>query len=183
MNRLLVKRQTSKYLTNMKILFVFFALTICTAYGQDTSLIKKDIEVSLNSWHKAAADADFEAYFDLMTSDAVFIGTDATENWQLEEFKSFSKPYFDKGKAWSFTAIERNVYLSPSDDTIAWFDEHLNTQMGVCRGSGIMKKIDNKWKVQHYVLSIAVPNENVSALTNLKKEWDSEYINNSMKKM
>ncbi len=183
MNRLLVKRQTSKHLTNMKILFVFFALTISTAYCQDTSIIKKDIEVSLNSWHKAAADADFEAYFGLMTSDAVFIGTDATENWQLEEFKSFSKPYFDKGKAWSFTAIERNVYLSTSDDTIAWFDEHLSTQMGVCRGSGIMKKVDGQWKVQHYVLSIAVPNENVSALTTLKKEWDSEYINNSIKKM
>lgn len=156
----------------MKILFVFFALTISTTYGQDTSLIKKEIEVSLNSWHKAAADADFEAYFGLMTSDAVFIGTDATENWQLEEFKSFSKPYFDKGKAWSFTAIERNVYLSTSDDTIAWFDEHLSTQMGICRGSGIMKRVDGQWKIQHYVLSIAVPNENVSALTTLKKEWD-----------
>jgi ketosteroid isomerase-like protein len=33
----------------------------------------------LDSWHKAAAEAKFDAYFDKMTEDAVFIGTDATE--------------------------------------------------------------------------------------------------------
>ena len=41
----------------------------------------------LDAWHKAAADANFDAYFNLMTDDAVFIGTDATENWNLTELK------------------------------------------------------------------------------------------------
>jgi hypothetical protein len=31
--------------------------------------------------HKAAGGAQFDAYFNLMTADAIFIGTDATENW------------------------------------------------------------------------------------------------------
>jgi ketosteroid isomerase-like protein len=52
----------------------------------------------LDSWHKAAAEAKFDAYFDKMTEDAVFIGTDATENWGKPDFQEFAKPYFDKGR-------------------------------------------------------------------------------------
>ncbi|GAA0871559.1 nuclear transport factor 2 family protein [Gangjinia marincola] len=133
--------------------------------------VKKSINNTLENWHEAAAEADFDAYFNLMTKDAVFIGTDATENWQLEEFKSFSKPYFDKGKAWSFSRLERNIYLD-RNGTIAWFDELLDTQMGICRGSGVVVKTNDGWKVKHYILSIAIPNENVSQVTALKKKFD-----------
>ena len=107
-----------------------------------------------------------------MTDDGVFIGTDATENWQNKAFREFSKPYFDKGKAWSFTAVERNIYVGDSGE-IAWFDELLDTQMEICRGSGVVKKENGQWKIAHYVLSIAVPNENVAELIKLKKEKDS----------
>jgi ketosteroid isomerase-like protein len=41
----------------------------------------------LDSWHKAA-EAKFDTYFDKMTEDAVFIGTDATENWGKPAFKN-----------------------------------------------------------------------------------------------
>ena len=126
----------------------------------------------MDAWHKAAAEADFDAYFNLMTTDGVFIGTDATENWQKDAFKEFSKPYFDKGKAWSFSALERNVYVNSTED-FAWFDELLDTQMKICRGSGVLKKINGEWKIAHYVLSIAVPNDKVDALIALKKESDS----------
>ena len=47
-----------------------------------------------------------------MADDAIFIGTDATENWNKKDFMSFSKPYFDNGKAWNFTSLERNIYFS-----------------------------------------------------------------------
>ncbi len=56
-----------------------------------------------------------------MTYDAVFIGADATENWQRDAFMGFSKPYFDKGKAWNFTAVERNIYINNEAD-FAWCD-------------------------------------------------------------
>ncbi|RAJ18009.1 nuclear transport factor 2 family protein [Olleya aquimaris] len=138
----------------------------------DITSIKNNINNSLDHWHQAAANANFEAYFNLMTKDGVFLGTDATENWQLEDFKSFSKPYFDKGKAWSFTALERNIYLY-DNQKIAWFDELLDTQMEICRGSGVIEKVDNKWKVKHYVLSIAIPNDNVTEVVSLKKKTDS----------
>lgn len=131
------------------------------------------MDAALDNWHAAAARADFDAYFDLMTSDAVFIGTDATENWQRKEFEEFSKPYFDRGKAWSFTPIERNIYFT---NGVCYFDELLDTQMGICRGSGILKNVNGDWKIAHYVLSIAVPNENVGVLTKMKQEWDEKFI-------
>jgi ketosteroid isomerase-like protein len=133
---------------------------------------KTAINEVLDSWHKAAADADFDTYFSKMTDEGIFIGTDATENWKNEAFKKFSKPYFDKGKAWSFTALERNVFISEYGD-IAWFDELLDTQMELCRGSGVLKKVDDTWKISHYVLSIAIPNDNVPEVIQLKKESDS----------
>ncbi|MEM9362463.1 MAG: nuclear transport factor 2 family protein [Bacteroidota bacterium] len=138
--------------------------------GQDNE--KAVINVLLDAWHKAAADADFDAYFSKMTDQGVFIGTDATENWQNEEFRLFSKPYFDKGKAWNFTAVERNIYIGDSGE-VAWFDELLDTQMKLCRGSGVVKKENGQWKIAHYVLSIAVPNENVAELIRLKEKKDS----------
>lgn len=152
---------------------IFFILVLVnTALFSQENQKKIAIHTALDAWHKAAADADFEAYFGLMTNDGVFIGTDATENWQNKDFRDFSKPYFDKGKAWSFAALERNVYLHESEE-LAWFDELLDTQMEICRGSGVLKKVNGAWKIAHYVLSIAVPNENVNELVLLKKENDS----------
>lgn len=136
---------------------------------------KGDINTMLDAWHKAAADADFDAYFGHMTSDAVFIGTDATENWQGEAFKTFAKPYFDRGKAWSFTALERNVYLATGKD-MAWFDELLDTQMKICRGSGVLVKKNGQWKIKHYVLSVTVPNDNIEQLIKIKEETDDELM-------
>jgi ketosteroid isomerase-like protein len=136
---------------------------------------KQKINQVLDSWHQAAADADFDAYFGKMTKDGVFIGTDAMENWQNEEFRTFSKPYFDRGKAWSFTAVQRNVYLNEAKN-FAWFDELLDTQMKICRGSGVLKKENGQWKIAHYVLSIAVPNENVGELIEIKEKKDDELL-------
>ncbi len=151
---------------------LYILLLITTLQLSAQSSEKDSINFLLDSWHRAAADADFDAYFDKMTSKGVFIGTDATENWQNDAFRSFSKPYFDKGKAWSFIAVERNVYLNETKD-FAWFDELLDTQMKICRGSGVLRKVNGKWKIAHYVLSIAVPNDNVGQLIEIKKEKDS----------
>ena len=142
---------------------------------QNIRSAQKKIDSSLDKWHKAAAQANFDNYFGLMTDDAIFIGTDPTENWKLQEFKTFARPYFESGKAWDFEAVERNIYVSEHLRT-AWFDELLDTHMGICRGSGVMVKENGKWKVQHYVLSIAIPNENVDEITLIKKEFDEALI-------
>ncbi|MGY3791917.1 nuclear transport factor 2 family protein [uncultured Aquimarina sp.] len=152
------------------ILYLLLVVSFC-GFAQE----KEQINTILEQWHKAAADASFDNYFSLMTEDAIFIGTDPTENWDLTSFKAFSKPYFDKGKAWSFSTLERNIFV-PSNSNLAWFDELLDTQMGICRGSGVLEKTSKGWKIKHYVLSIAIPNENVKEITLLKKNFDAELM-------
>ncbi|WP_299244779.1 nuclear transport factor 2 family protein [uncultured Aquimarina sp.] len=164
----------------MKNIIIFICLVIAitsTAQTKDVKLNgeKQEINQILEQWHKAAADASYDSYFGLMTEDAIFIGTDATENWDLVSFKAFSKPYFDKGKAWSFSTLERNIFTQTTVN-LAWFDELLDTQMGICRGSGVLEKTKEGWKVKHYVLSIAIPNENVKEITTLKKTFDNDLI-------
>jgi hypothetical protein len=111
-----------------------------------------EINVTLDTWHKAAADANYNTYFNLMTDDAIL--TDATENWNKTAFQAYAKPHF---KAWSFTALERHIYFQTGKT--AWFDELLNTQMKICRGS-VLVKIGQEWKIKQYVLSMTIPNEN-----------------------
>jgi hypothetical protein len=156
-----------------KILFLLLAVTSMSA--QDIATEKAAIKSVLDLWHKAAAEARFKPYFALMTDDAVFIGTDATEYWTVEEFKAYAKPHFDKGKAWNFTAVERHIYLNDAKD-FAWFDELLDTQMKLCRGSGVMKKVNGQWRIAHYVLSMTVPNDNVNDVIKLKKAFDDDLL-------
>lgn len=156
-----------------KGILIIAMLFACHLAAQENS--KEHINSIIDKWHKAASEADYETYFGILADDGVFIGTDASENWQNEEFRTFSKPYFDKGKAWSFTAIERNIYIDESE-TMAWFDELLDTRMKICRGSGVLQKEDGKWRIKHYVLSIAIPNDDVDEVIELKKEKDSLFI-------
>ena len=158
---------------HISILF-FLAARSVTAQNND-AVEKATINSMLDLWHKAAAEARFQPYFALMTEDAVFIGTDATENWQRDEFAAYAKPHFDKGKAWNFKAVERHIYLNESKD-FAWFDELLDTQMKLCRGSGVLKKINGQWRIAHYVLSVAIPNDNIDEVIKLKKAFDDELI-------
>ena len=154
---------------NKIFLLIMLSLTLgLQAQGQQ----EKSIHQVLDQWHEAAAKADFEGYFGLMGEQSTFIGTDAMENWQREAFESFSRPYFDKGKAWAFKARERNIYISENGD-FAWFDELLDTWMGTCRGSGVLEKTKNSWKIRHYVLSLTIPNEEIDPVIALKKKKDS----------
>ncbi len=86
--------------------------------------------------------------------------------WTKSEFLTFAKPYFVKGKAWDFKPYNRNVYLNNSND-IAWFNEQLDTWMGVCRGSGVLQKKNGGWKIYQYTLSVAVPNEKIKEVVSL----------------
>ncbi|MBQ0735813.1 nuclear transport factor 2 family protein [Aquimarina celericrescens] len=156
----------------MQIYIYSLLILICTScFAQE----KSEINTIIQNWHKAAADANFKEYFDFMTKDAVFIGTDPAENWACPDFKTFAKPYFDKGKAWSFSGLERNIFVA-EDAEIAWFDELLDTQMGICRGSGVLQKTNEGWKIKHYVLSIAIPNENVKEITAIKEKFDDDLM-------
>ena len=142
---------------------------------QDSNKEKANINTTLDTWHKAAAEANYNDYFSLMADDAVFIGTDATENWNKTAFQAYAKPHFDKGHAWSFTALERHIYFDETGKT-AWFDELLNTQMKICRGSGVLVKIGKEWKIKQYVLSMTVPNDNSKEVIKIKASLEDAII-------
>jgi uncharacterized protein (TIGR02246 family) len=128
------------------------------AQSSDGVFASGAIAAVLDSWHGAAAAADEERYFSYFTPDAVFLGTDATERWTRDEFRNWARPYFAKGKAWSFKATSRWITFAP-DRTVAWFDEALATpNLGPCRGSGVLVATDHGWKIAQYNLSIPIPN-------------------------
>jgi pimeloyl-ACP methyl ester carboxylesterase len=123
-----------------------------------------DINRVVDDWHDAAAKADESRYFGHFAPEAIFLGTDATERWTLNEFRAYAHPYFQKGKAWSFTPHDRHVTLAAEGKT-AWFDELLDTpNLGPARGSGVLIRsaiaggpVDT-WKITQYNLSIPIPN-------------------------
>lgn len=154
-------------------ILVFFAFISTKNYegGNETAKINS----LLDKWHKDAAEAKYDNYFDALNKNGVFIGTDATENWTKQAFEAYAKPYFDKGKTWKFKRIERHVYLN-HDKTVAWFDELLDTQMKICRGSGVLLRQNGEWKIAHYVLSMTVPNENTDEVVKLKSPIEDQVI-------
>ena len=119
-----------------------------------------NIHKLIDQWHLAAAVANEDVFFNSMTADGIYIGTDASERWTREEMFTDLGHHFQKDSAWDFKATDRHVTMVESGD-LAWFDELLDTWMGTCRSSGVVKRIDDEWKIAHYHLSIAVPNDKV----------------------
>lgn len=167
------------------ILFTFVLLISSALFSQKKGFYenvqKKNVSKVLDDLNSFAAAADFNNYFNLFAKESTFIGTDANEVWNRKEFMDYSKPYFDKGKAWSFTSLKRNISFS-SDGKYAWFDELLDTQMKLCRGSGVLEKIGNQWKIKQYVLSMTIPNDLSKQVTNLKTPIEDAVITEVKKK-
>lgn len=138
-----------------------------TVKQNSDSASQNQIGAMLDSFNVAAAKADYDRYFSFFTDDAIFIGTDATEHWDKQSYMLWAKPYFDKKRTWSFTSIQRHIYMGKAGD-IAWFDELLNTQMKICRGSGVVVRQGGIWKVQQYVLSMTVPNSQTKKVVEQK---------------
>lgn len=118
----------------------------------------------MDSWHQAAAVADEAVFFGAMHQDGIYLGTDKTERWLRDELQEWSAPYFERDTAWAFTPYDRRVYFS-DDGRTAWFEEGLETWMGPCRGSGVLKlDPEGVWKIMHYDLSMLIDNDDVSAV-------------------
>lgn len=174
-----MKRKNTSIL--ILILYTFFSACQTNEVSEktitpiDTTVLKKEIATLLDSFNAKAASADFNAYFNCFTKDGVFIGTDATEYWNKSAFEVWAKPYFDKKTTWKFKALQRNIYFGKQPD-IAWFDELLQTQMKICRGSGVVVKQNNEWKIQQYVLSTTIPNSKLDQIVAIKANEEDSII-------
>jgi ketosteroid isomerase-like protein len=111
----------------------------------------------LDDWHAAAASANEERYFAHFAPRGVFLGTDATERWEVPAFRAYAHPHFAKGKAWAFRAHDRHIEL---EGNVAYFDEALDTpNLGPARGTGVLVRQKREWKIAQYNLSVPIPNE------------------------
>jgi hypothetical protein len=155
---------------SMKSLIFYVAAVLFSrqALGQH-----QEIHQFINQWHEAAARADGATFFGSMAENSIYIGTDAKERWIKNEFISFAKPYFDKGKAWDFKPYDRDLHVS-ADGHYVWFSELLTTWMGVCRGSGVIHKTNEGFKIEQYHLSVTIPNDIVKDFITLVDNFNKQ---------
>ena len=124
---------------------------------------------TLDRMHQAAADADVATYFAQFSHTARFVGTDASEHWDIAAFKAYAEPLFARGQGWTYRPYDRTLIVSGD---VAWFDEKLdNDGYGALRGSGLLRRTgpEGEWKIEQYVLSFTVPNDRARAVVALIK--------------
>jgi len=132
---------------------------------------KEEINKVLDNLHKYASEANGEKYFQLFNDQAVFHGTDLNERWSIDEFKKYAQNRFNTGTGWTYKSLERNIFIN-SSNTTAWFDEILiNEKYGKFRGTGVLSKVDDMWKIDQYNLLLPIPNDLLLKYTKEVKEY------------
>jgi len=81
---------------------------------------QSSLDSLIDGLHKDAHEGNFETYFARYTSDAVFMGTDKTERWTIDAFKSYAAPALSgTGKATAIRAGLMRFYSTKNWDTAA----------------------------------------------------------------
>jgi len=155
--------------TSLCILSICLLLASCKQPHVDKSKEQyvTQLDVLMDGWHQAAAVADEDIFFGLLDSNAVYLGTDPGERWLKQEFMDWGMKYFQRDTAWDFVPYNRVWCFSEKFD-YAWFDELLETHMGVCRGSGVLKKCENEWKIVQYNLALTLANDKMNDFRELQ---------------
>ncbi len=134
-------------------------LFACNHMDKDKEEVK--LNQFMDEWHHSAAIADEDIFFGSLDSNAVYLGTDPNERWLKHEFMDWGLKYFERDTAWAFTPYNR-VWEFSEDMSYAWFDELLKTHMGICRGSGVVKRYNDEWKIKHYNLALTISNDKMN---------------------
>jgi hypothetical protein len=130
----------------------------------------------LDAFHAAAARADGPAYFGLFAREGVFIGTDVSERWTVEQFKAYAAPSFARGRGWTYTPRVRHIAVTADPcRCTAWFDEVLDSaSYGTSRGTGVLVKEGQDWKVAQYALTFPIPNDLGKGFTDQIKAFEAK---------
>jgi len=119
---------------------------------------ESEVKAVLDSFLDAKLRGDAERYFAHFAEDAVFMGTAADERFTVAELREFVAPYFTQRSERDDRVTSRNVSLS-ADNEMAWFDERVvSTRLGELRGTGVLRRGENRWRIVQYNLSFPVPN-------------------------
>lgn len=152
-----------------RIIFFVFAASLLAGCAHERATARRpewsevrtrtDVARVLDNLHDAASKAQADRYFGLFAPSAIFLGTDVSERWTLEQFKGYALPLFAKGRGWTYTPRERHIQAS--NDGWAWFDELLdNAKYGTCRGTGVLRQQPSgAWLIVQYDLSVPIPND------------------------
>jgi hypothetical protein len=156
--------------------FLILLAVFASKAGAQSAKSSAAIDSTLNQLHTSASKADGKTYFDLFTSDAIYIGTDASERWTIAQFRDFAMPYFSKGRGWTYRPRERHVTISDTPcKCVAWFDELLDSESyGTSRGTGVLVKRNGKWKIAQYALTFPIPNDLAKGMTAEIKAFESK---------
>ena len=145
----------------MRYAIVFIAAFFISLTASASDAREAAVADTLDSFHKAAANANWEQYFGLMSDDAIFLGTDAGERWDKPTFRSYAEPT----KGWTYHVTERHINFTP-DGNSAWFDEQLmNEKYGTSRGTGVLIRGEAGWKISQYHLTFPIPNDLAAGIT------------------
>ncbi len=158
----------SMKLSKVQMLCIICSTLLLSSYSSK-STDAEALDELIDGWHLSASNANFEDYFNATTDDFMFLGTAPGEEWDKDEFMTFSKPYFDKGKAWDFKSKERS-YVFSKNKKVVWFYETLDTWMKDCRGSGVAVKVKGDWKLSFYNLTVLIENEKMDEFLELRSE-------------
>jgi hypothetical protein len=159
--------------TALCVIALVLASLPAVAQGPEAdAAFRSRINAFVDEWHDDAAHSRLR-YFDKIAPNGVYIGTDKSERWTRDEFKAWAKPHFDRPTAWAFRALHRNVAFS-ADKTYVWFDEQLDTQMGVCQASGVIRMTSDGPRIEHYQLSVAIPNDLVDRVSKEIREFEAK---------
>lgn len=138
-------------------LMVIF-LSSAATYADD----RQDVSTVLDGFHGAAATADWDTYFGLMTDDSIFLGTDAGERWDKPTFQGYAS---QAPNGWRYDLKERHINFTPDGNT-AWFDEILvNKKYGTSRGTGVVIRTPSGWRIAQYHLTFPIPNDLADGIT------------------
>lgn len=154
------------------VLALAAVLASLAAYAADDKQVIGDV---IDDFHAAAAAGDKDRYLGHMTDDAVFMGTDEWERWPKNpEFTDYVGGRFQNGTGWTYQSVERQIMMSDSGD-VAWFDEVVDSEAnGRFRGTGVLVREGDSWKIAHYAMSFLIFNENWQDVIELTKKTAAE---------
>jgi ketosteroid isomerase-like protein len=153
------------------LILLLFAVGVASAAHHEEEAIGK----VLDDFHDAAAHGDRDRYLGHMTDDGVFMGTDEWERWpKRPDFVDYVDSRFRDGAGWSYRSVERHINLASSGD-VAWFDEVVFSQTnGRFRGTGVLVKQGDEWRIAHYAMSFLIFNENWQDVIELTEKTRAE---------
>ena len=151
---------TIKYIQFILCSVILILMTQTSVFGKQQSQDDQQVNQVLDSLHDAASKAQKQRYLALFTHNGIFMGTDDWERWSRPiEFDAYVDKGFKDGEGWTYHPEERHINYS-NDGNTAWFDEiTVSPKWGRFRGTGVLIRQADEWKIAHYALSFLVPNE------------------------